>query len=247
MRWVAQNKIGHGGSPYQCNKSGTARRRWQHHWHIGREGYGLRNLRRNRKIIWANSSPINTSSLRHSVGFCASTEFTKDLLQQKIPILREPNEHTIMLIKEMQCLYAWLQPLHSPTMVTPEIYRYYWGCINKSTLSAWSKIHLGYCKAICKSEELSKLICNQLNLVAATGTPPSRWGTGLQILLKKVPGVAVVDKLQAIILMEGNFNFLNKCFLGTKRSTSCTKMGMFQTINAGRSAAQGKTPNWITV
>jgi hypothetical protein len=53
-----------------------------------------------------NSAPINTSSLRHSIGFCASTEYAKDLLQQKIPIPRELDEHTIKLIEEMQCLYA---------------------------------------------------------------------------------------------------------------------------------------------
>jgi hypothetical protein len=195
----------------------------------------------------ANSARINTSSLRHFVRFCASTEYAKDLLQQKIPIPRELDEHTIMLIEEMQCLYAWLQPLHSPRMVMPEIYRYYWGRTSKSTTPAWSKMHFGHWKAICKSEKLTKLTCTQLNLVAAMGTPPSRWGTGLQVLLKKVPGVALVDKLRAILLMESDFNFFNKCFLGTKRSTSCTKLGTFQKINTARNVAQQKTPNWITI
>jgi hypothetical protein len=110
-------------------------------------------------------------------------------------------------------------------MVTPEIYSCYWGCINKSTLSAWSKIHFGNWKAIRKSEELTKLTCTQLNLVAATGTPPLRWGTGLQVLLKKVPGVALADKLQAILLMEGNFNFFNKCFFGHEVVNKLYKIG----------------------
>jgi hypothetical protein len=169
-----------------------------------------------RQFELANRTPINTSSLRHSVGFYASTEYAKDLLQQKIPIPRKLNEHTIMLIKEMQCLYARLQPLHSPTMVTSAIYRSNWGRINESTLSAWSKMHFRHWKVICRSEELMKLTCTQLNLVAATGTPPSRWGTGLQVLLKKVPGVALVDKLQVILLMEGDFNFFNRWFFGHK-------------------------------
>ncbi len=42
-----------------------------------------------RQFELANSTSINTSSLRHSVGFCTSTEYAKDLLQQKIPILRD--------------------------------------------------------------------------------------------------------------------------------------------------------------
>jgi hypothetical protein len=32
------------------------------------------------------------------------------------------------------------------------------------------------------------------------------------VLLKKVPGVALVNKLHAILLMEWNFNFFNKWF-----------------------------------
>ena len=41
-----------------------------------------------------------------------------------------------------------------------------------------------------------------------------RWGHGLQVLLEKVPGVALVDKLRAILLMEGDFNFFNKWLFG---------------------------------
>jgi hypothetical protein len=50
----------------------------------------------------ANSAPINTSSLRQSVGFCASTEFAINLLQQKIPIPGELDNYIVMLIEEMQ-------------------------------------------------------------------------------------------------------------------------------------------------
>jgi hypothetical protein len=58
------------------------------------------------------------------------------------------------------------------------------------------------------------MICTQLNLVTRCGAPPSRWKNGLQMLLEKVPGVASVDKLQAILLMEGDFNLYNKWIFG---------------------------------
>ena len=35
--------------------------------------------------------------------------------------------------------------------------------------------------------------CSQLNLIACTVIPPSRWGNGPQWLLEKAPGVALVD------------------------------------------------------
>jgi hypothetical protein len=173
----------------------------------------------------ANSAPINTSSLHQSIGFCASTEFAINLLQQKIPIPGELDDYTVMLIEEMQCLFVQLQPLHSPTTILLQVYRYYWGHINESTLSVWSRIHFGHWKAIGKSDELTTLTCTQLNLVAATGILPSCWGTDLQVLLEKVPGVALINKLRTILLMEGDFNFFNKWFFRHEAVNRLYKIG----------------------
>jgi hypothetical protein len=92
-------------------------------------------------------------------------------------------------------------------VITPEIYKYYWGRTTESTSSVWAKIHFGHWKAIRYSDKLTHLTCTQLNLIALTGSPLSQWGNGLQVLLKKFPGVALVDKLCEILLMEGDFNF----------------------------------------
>jgi hypothetical protein len=84
-------------------------------------------------------------------------------------------------------------------------------------------------------------MCSQLNLVAATGIPLSHWGTGLQVLLKKVPGVALVGKLCTILLIEGDFNFFKKWFFG--HETGCTKLGTSQRTNIAKRAAQRRTPS----
>jgi hypothetical protein len=75
---------------------------------------------------------------------------------------------------------------------------------------ALSKIGFGHRKAWCLSPELRRVACSQLNLIAHTGVPPRRWGNGLQVLLEKVPGVVLVEKLRVILFMEGDFNFFNK-------------------------------------
>ena len=46
------------------------------------------------------------------------------------------------------------------------------------------------------------------------GCPPDRWGHGLQVLLEKVAGVALVNKLRTILLMEADFNYMNKWIFG---------------------------------
>jgi hypothetical protein len=63
---------------------------------------------------------------------------------------------------------------------------------------------------LIQSPQLVEFVCKHLNLIARCGIPPSRWSNGFQVLLEKVPGVSLVDKLRAILLMEGDYNFFNK-------------------------------------
>jgi hypothetical protein len=96
----------------------------------------------------ANSAPIQKSSLRERVGFFALTAaFAKDLLQSKVAIPPDIDEATTELIQELQRLWKRPQPYHGHSEIMPEVYRYYWGGVNKSTSSALSKIHFGHWKA----------------------------------------------------------------------------------------------------
>lgn len=54
------------------------------------------------------------------------------------------------------------------------------------------------------------MICKQLNLITRCGAPLSMWKNDLEVLLEKIPGVTLVDKLRATLLMEEDFNFYNK-------------------------------------
>ena len=47
-----------------------------------------------------------------------------------------------------------------------------------------------------------------------TGCPPERWSNGLQVLLEKIAGIFLVEKLRAILLMEADFNHFNKWAFG---------------------------------
>jgi hypothetical protein len=79
---------------------------------------------------------------------------------------------------------------------------------------ALSGINFGQWKIFQLSSTLINMICTQLNLVTRCRAPTSRWKNRLQVLLEKLPGVALVDKLQAILLMKGDFNFYNKWIFG---------------------------------
>ena len=56
----------------------------------------------------------------------------------------------------------------------------------------------------------------KLSLVTKTGSAPERWARGLSVMLEKIAGVALVTKLQAIFLMEADFNFHNKLIFSNR-------------------------------
>ena len=62
-------------------------------------------------------------------------------------------------------------------------------------------------------------------MIARCGCPLERWGHGLQVLLEKIAGVALVTKLWAILLMEGDFNYMNKWIFGKEAISKLYEMG----------------------
>jgi hypothetical protein len=48
------------------------------------------------------------------------------------------------------------------------------------------------------------------------GCAPSRWGIGLTVLLEKIAGIALVNKLRAILLFEADSNMFNSYVFGQR-------------------------------
>ena len=47
------------------------------------------------------------------------------------------------------------------------------------------------------------------SLILHTGAASERWSRGLNVMVEKLAGIALVTKLRAILLMEADFNFHN--------------------------------------
>jgi hypothetical protein len=88
-----------------------------------------------------------------------------------------------------------------------------------------SGIHFGHYKSAAHSPLLSDFLARKITLIARSGCPPERWGHGLQVLLEKIAGVALVSKLRAILLMEGDFNYMNKWIFGYNAINKLYEMG----------------------
>jgi HEPN domain-containing protein len=86
----------------------------------------------------------------------------------------------------------------------------YWQHANEDIQSAKSGCHFGHYEAASFDHYLSAMHAAKLTLATSTIITLACWGNGLTVLLKKVIGNIYIDKMQAICLLEANYNWLNK-------------------------------------
>jgi hypothetical protein len=77
-----------------------------------------------------------------------------------------------------------------------------------------SGIHFGHYKSATYSDVITNFLSQKITLITQGGCPPDRWGQSLQVMLEKLAGVALVNKLGAILLMVAGFNYMNKWIFG---------------------------------
>ncbi len=91
---------------------------------------------------------------------------------------------------------------------------YYWRKFRENTSSSISGAHVGHYKSATFLDMVTNFLSRKITLIVRGGCPPERWGHRLQVLLEKVAGVALANKLRAIFLMEADFNYMNKWVFG---------------------------------
>ena len=98
----------------------------------------------------------------------------------------------------------------------------YWRRCREKTSSSMSGRHFGHYKAASRNTYLSTIHSTFCHITASSGSSIDRWEQGLTVMLEKIKGNIIVDKLRAILLMEADFNFINKLMFGHRLIRNCT-------------------------
>jgi hypothetical protein len=77
-------------------------------------------------------------------------------------------------------------------IITPDVLKIVWKKVGEFTLSSMSGVHYGHYKAALKCDISTKIIAQQLTMVAQSGIQPVSWSIGLQVMLEKIAGVSLV-------------------------------------------------------
>ena len=170
-----------------------------------------------RRFELAESASVTRSSLSTSVGFLGNTTFAIDMLRGAVEIPDDIDDTTKLVIEEMKRLWSAESQEHFQAFsISMQDCRHFWKRVNENTSSSISGLHFGLYKAAMQSDKITSFLADKISVVGSYGCPPTRWSCGLQVMLEKVAGVALVNKLRAILLMEADYNFFNKWVFGYK-------------------------------
>ena len=97
----------------------------------------------------------------------------------------------------------------SKIVITSDNFKRFWWKVKEFTFLSMSGVHYGHYKAAIQDETILAALALQLTVVGRSGIPPENWSVGLQVMLEKIAGVCLVDKLCAIQLYEADFNCYN--------------------------------------
>ncbi len=159
----------------------------------------------------ARGAPILQDAWLHgNFGFLANTVLADQVLQGSYIYAENMDTHTKLLLQEARHIFHRLSKEEVVDFVLTTDFQSCWQHANEDIQSSKSGCHFGHYKEASFDRYLSAMHAAKLTLAASTGIPFARWGNGLTVLLEKLFGNIYIDKMQAICLLEADYNWLNK-------------------------------------
>ena len=156
------------------------------------------------EIPLAMEAPITSSMLIEQLGYLGDSEIAQQLVEGRYDIPNELDDATALILQEIGRVGIQLTNGEVTIKITPEEFQYFWKRIREGTASSYSGVHYGHYKAAAHSEKLSRFLARKITLISRTRTPPDRWSYGLTVMLEKIAGMALVNKLRAKYPADGS-------------------------------------------
>ncbi len=138
-----------------------------------------------------------------------------------IPIDLDPT--TAMILQEIRKLgMKIVNSNNNKIIIMPEDFKHFWKKVNEFTLLSMSGVHYRHYKAAIQDALSTKVLALQLSVIARSRIPPESWSVGLQVMLEKIAGVCLVEKLCAIQLYKADFNCYNQFIFGRQTMQTLT-------------------------
>ena len=159
-----------------------------------------------------HKAPIARTLLGEELKYLSNSEVAFEIISGTYSIPEYLDDATKLILTHIGRIGQEVLSGHFPPeiQITGDNYTWYHKRLQESTSSSPSGFHHGHGKAAAHSAALSETLAMQMNLTIQSGAHPTRWGTALQVLLEKVAGVCLVEKLRPIQLYEADLNWFMK-------------------------------------
>jgi hypothetical protein len=174
----------------------------------------------------AHSAPIMNLLLGEKLQYLSDESLAKAIIIGTYDIPTNLDLATAMILKKIGTLgMKIVNGGKNKIIITLEDFRCFGKKVNKFTLSLMSGMHYGHYKAAIQDLLSTEVFAMQLMVITQSGIPPESWSVGLQVMLKKIAGVCLVEKLHAIQLYEADFNCYNQFIFGKQAMQMLTNSG----------------------
>jgi hypothetical protein len=159
------------------------------------------------RFALAHSAPVMKTLLGERLRYLSDESLSRSIIMGTYDIPSDMDHATKLILEEIGKLGAKLvNGKGNEIIITPEELKQFWSKVNKFTSSSMSGVQCGHYKAAIQGKMSTEVLALQLTVIARSGIPPEDWSIGLQVMLEKIAGVCLVEKLRAIQLYEADFN-----------------------------------------
>jgi hypothetical protein len=197
------------------------------------------------RFTMADSSPLCNGLLGEQLGYFADTDTAIQILEGTFEPPPGVPDSTILVLEEIGNITAKITRGKVRLTLTPDEFVKYWKAVTESTASSWSKIHFSHYKVAAMKERYAIFFAPKLSLIARSGWAPSRWGYGLTVLLEKIAGLALVEKLRAILLFEADSNMFNSYIFADRAMEVAREHNLIPTEQYAEKQSEAQDGAWL--
>ena len=164
----------------------------------------------NKRFYTAEQAPIYKGPMREAFGYLATNIAARQVLEGSYDYPEWFDPATKELCKECAQIRLGGPARSVDTTICQREWSDRWSPAREKTSSSESGLPFGHCKVAARSPAVSHLHALKTTLVLKRGFTLDWWSCRLSVILEKTFGCTLVAKLRAVLLMEADFNFLNK-------------------------------------
>ncbi len=164
----------------------------------------------------AEEAPICKGFLKGQFGYMSTLPTARSVLDGSYDFPLDIDGATKELFEECAKIQL-IVPANSVTgIISRKHWQQRWKKVKEDISLSPSGLHFGHYIAGADCDYISQFHALRVSLALKKGIALGQWATGLSVMLEKMFGVRLVSKHQVILLMEADFNAMNKEVYGVR-------------------------------